>query len=383
MFLLNVLRRYRSKKESGDDRLLRIAIRADRLTRNAGVFKKTFPHHALAAVLKSNAYGHGLVTMGRFWNTKNEIDRLVVDSIVEAELLRDNGVKKPIIILGHVPFARVVGLAALKPVVLSITSLEQAWRLASIVRFPLTVHVKVDTGMHRQGVFVEELERVLTLFERSKFIRVEGLLSHLADADGADGVYTSAQIARWREAVGIFRRHVRDGVLHFSATAGTRYLSDASSTMIRAGIGLYGFDNTQDHRLDVAPALSYYAKIVSAKNILRGARVGYNATFRADRDMGIAVVSCGYAEGVPRALSNVGCFYRGAVALPIVGRVSMNMTTVDVSALPMPVRIEDEVEIFSDDPAKENSIVSIARACGTIPYEILVRLPSLARREII
>jgi alanine racemase len=205
----------------------------------------------------------------------------------------------------------------------------------------------------------------------------------LADADGEGGGYTSGQIAQWRLAVGIFRRYVRNGELHFSATAGTRYINDGPSTMIRAGIGLYGFDTTQDQRLGVTPVLSLYGKVVATKMIPRGAGVGYNVTFRAAQDMAIAVVPCGYYEGVPRALSNKGFMYHGDTPLPIVGRVSMNMTTVDISAVSTVVRLEDEVEVFSADPMKKNSIASVAAACDTIPYEILVRLAPTIRRTIV
>jgi len=384
MRFLNVLRRYRQSLDDESQHLLRISINKNALLYNAQQFRSLFPHHTIAAVLKSNAYGHGLVPMGRFWDRHEGIGKIVVDSLVEAELLRNNGVKKSILILGHVPFARIKDVAGVTPVAIGINSFEQASRLADTVRFPLAVHIKVDTGMHRQGVFPGELPKTIEVLRSNRRIRIEGLMSHLADADGPAGSgYTSEQIARWRQAVDIFRRYIRGGQLHFSATAGTRYVDSGPNTMIRAGIGLYGFDTTQDQRLGVVPALSLHGKIVAIKNIPRNGGVGYNMTFRAPQDMTAAIVPCGYYEGVPRALSNKGFMYYGQVPLPIIGRVSMNMTTIDVSAVRAPLHLEDEVEIFSADPQKKNSIAWVAAACDTIPYEILVRLAPTIRRTIV
>ncbi|MFA6495171.1 MAG: alanine racemase [Candidatus Paceibacterota bacterium] len=382
MRFLNVLRRYRQSLDDESGHLLRIAIEKNALLHNVSRFNSLFPHHTIAAVLKSNAYGHGLIPMGRFWDRHIGIGRLVVDSLVEAELLRNNGVAKSILILGHVPFARIKDLSRVKPVVIGVNSFEQAVQLVRTVRFPLTVHIKVDTGMHRQGVLLGELTQTIEMLGTNSYLRIGGLMSHLADADGSGGAYTSGQVAQWRVAVDIFRRYVRGGELHFSATAGTRYVGDGPNTMIRAGIGLYGFDTTQDQRLGVRPALSLYGKIVATKKIPSGAGIGYNVTFRADHEMTTAIVPCGYYEGVPRALSNKGFMYYRDTLLPIIGRVSMNMTTVDISAVDHPLRVEDEVEVFSADPFKKNSITQTAAACDTIPYEILVRLAPTIRRVI-
>ncbi len=384
MRFLNALRRYRQSFDDDQKHLLSIAVSGDALVHNAHQFHLLFPHHTIGAVLKSNAYGHGLIPVGRFWDRHAVIGKIIVDSLVEAELLRNNGVKKPILILGHVPFARIKDLAAVRPVAIGVNSFEQASRLAGLVSSLLEVHIKVDTGMHRQGVLLGELAKTIEILSANPHMRIEGLMSHLADADSpGGGPYTSEQIARWRQAVDVFRRYIRGGQLHFSATAGTRYIANGVNTMIRAGIGLYGFDVTQDQRLGVVPALSLQGKIVGTKIIPRGGGVGYNVTFRADRDMAAAVVPCGYYEGVPRALSNKGFMYYGDVPLPIIGRVSMNMTTIDVSAVQTPLRLEDEVEIFSTDLAKKNSIAWAAAACDTIPYEILVRLAPTIRRSIV
>lgn len=367
-----------------DDYLLCIRINRRRLIENINLFKRHFPHHYFAPVLKSNAYGHGIVEMGRILDQHKGVDYLVVDSIVEARCLRDAGVKKQVLILGYVSQSATRLLAGIRRCVLTVNSAEQAFFLARTIRFPLRVHIKVDTGMNRQGVNVGELRRVFEVFCKHRTIRVEGMLSHLADADNImSGADTIGQLSLWKTAITIFRDYVpKGGMLHFAATAGSKFSNVAYNNMIRAGIGLYGFDVTGDRRLGVLPILSFYAKVVHIKHIKAGDRVGYNFTYSAPRDMTLAVIPCGYYEGIPRSLSNTGVVYYQNVPLPIVGRVSMNVTVVDATMVRDRIKIEDEIEVFSSDPSHSNSIARVADLAGTIPYEILVRLAPGIRRII-
>ncbi|MBP6855409.1 MAG: alanine racemase [Candidatus Pacebacteria bacterium] len=384
MYLLNVLRRIKKSFSQPDDCLLRIHIHRDQLLRNISIFKKHFPHHLLAPVLKSNAYGHGIREIGRVLNKQKEVDYLVVDSIVEARQLRDDGVRKPILILGYVSQSATRLLAGVSNCVLAVNSIEQAFFLARSVSFPLRVHIKVDTGMNRQGVAVGELRQTLEVLRKHRHIKIEGMLSHLADADNIiSGAHTIGQLALWKMAVAVFRDYVpHGGVLHFAATAGSAFSNVAYSNMIRAGIGLYGFDVTGDRRLGVKPILSFYAKVVHIKRIKAGERIGYNFTFTAAHDMMLAIIPCGYYEGIPRALSNKGVVYYHHVPLPIVGRVSMNLTVVDATMVRDRIKIEDEVEIFSADHTRSNSITRAAELADTIPYEILARLAPGIRRVV-
>ncbi len=130
------------------------------------------------------------------------------------------------------------------------------------------------------------------------------------------------------------------------------------------------------------PVLSFWSKIANIKKIKKGEKIGYNFTYIAPKDMTIAVIPCGYYEGVPRSLSNVGCFYYKEVMLPIVGMVSMNLTVVDISDVKEPIYLEDEIEVYSADLNKSNSVVKVAKLCNTIPYEILVRLAPTIKRIV-
>jgi alanine racemase len=384
MYLLNFLRRYRDVFDDPAKRLLRIELNSEALVHNIHRFKTIFHGKHFAAVLKSNAYGHGLKEIGRFLGKRKEVDCLVVDSIIEAKTLRDVGVRKPIMILGYIPKSALPLLKKIKNVILVVNSKEQAKDLAEIIKFKLTVHVKVDTGMNRQGILIGELPDVLRTLYSGKYINVGGMMSHLADADGPSGATTQEQIRRWRVALDLYRRLIghRRGIFHFAATAGTHYVSTAENNLIRIGIGMYGFDNTPDKRLGVKPILSFWAKIVNIKEIKSGEKIGYNFTFTAPRDMRIAVIPCGYYEGIPRVLSNKGHFYYKNASLPILGTISMNLTVVDITDVKGQLHIEDEVEVYSSDPNKLNSVENVARLCDAISYEILVRLAPTVRRVI-
>jgi alanine racemase len=384
MYLLNVLRRWRNAFDDPSKRLLRIQLDSDALVHNIKRFREIFRGKYFAAVLKSNAYGHGLKEIGRFLERRKEVDCLVVDSLVEAETLRDVGVKKPVMILGYVPRAAISSLKKIKKVVLVVNSKEQAQDLAKKADFRISVHVKVDTGMNRQGITIGELPEVLRILHSNRKISVEGMLSHLADADSQNGTATQEQIRRWRSVLETYRHIIghRRGIFHFAATAGTDYVSAAENNLIRVGIGMYGFDNTPGKRLGLKPVLSFWAKIINVRKIKAGEKVGYNFTFTAPGDMRVAIVPCGYYEGLPRSLSDKGTFYLKGTLLPILGRISMNLTVVDISGVKEPVGLEDEIEIYSADLGKENSVENVARLCDTIPYEILVRLAPTIKRTI-
>lgn len=384
MRILNIFRKIKNIFDDPSKRLLKIEIDSRALEYNIGRFKTLFPHHNFAVVLKSNAYGHGLKEMGKFLGKRKDIDCLVVDSLIEARTLRDAGVKKAIMILGYVPKSSLKSLKKIGNLIFVINSKEQAAIVSSIVNFKLPVHIKVDTGMNRQGISISELPEVLRILSSNRHIQVQGMLSHLADADGPSGFDTQQQIKQWKYALDLYKRMVGHGrgIFHFAATAGTRYTSSAENNLIRVGLGIYGFDSTQDKRLGVKPILSFLAKIVNIKEIKTGEKVGYNFTYTAPRDMKIAVVPCGYYEGIPRDLSNQGCFYYKNTPLPILGRISMNLTVVDISEVKEPIRLEDEIEIYSFDPNKLNSVENVAKICDTIPYEILVRLAPTIKRVI-
>ena len=244
-------------------------------------------------------------------------------------------------------------------------------------------HLKIDTGMHRQGVLPEELEGAGNLVKKNKNIVIESICSHFADADGEDKVFTQKQIAEWKSCVekaetlfpGMVYRHLAN-------TAGTYFEECNDTNVARVGLGLYGIDTQSKRDLSLKPALELTTVISSVKKLQKSDRVGYNGTFTAPHDMTVATIPVGYYEGIDHRLSDKGSVLVQDTRCPIVGRVSMNITTIDVSHLSN-VGIDEEVIVISNNSERENAVEHVAGKIGLLPYEVLVRIPSTLRRVMI
>ena len=362
------------------ENLVEIRVSRSDILHNLAVFKKQNPGVRVAPVLKSNAYGHGLAEVGTMLD-KEQLPFFCVDSFFEALMLRNEGVRSPILVIGYTPLENILQnrLADIAFCIIGIDELEEA---VQKIKKPTKIHLKVDTGMHRHGIMPEEIEKAAVLIRSNTYIELEGIYSHLADADTPDSPHTKTQIERWNAAVRQFRTAF-PGIRYFhcAATAGSVYLPEMEGNVMRLGIGLYGIDTTSK-KLGLRPALELHTSIASLRTVLSGESVGYNATFKAGRDIVVASIPAGYNEGVDRRLSNKGFVLVRGTPCPIVGRVSMNITSIDVSSV-TGTKTKEPVVIVSKDPRAPNSVEKIAATCGTIPYEILVHIPAHLRRVVV
>jgi alanine racemase len=317
---------------------------------------------AVAGVVKANAYGHGAVQISRAL-VEEGAEWLAVSTIAEGLELRRAGISVRILAMGGVlPSQRQALLDAhLTPVVHSLDELRE-WDATGRV-FP--IHLKIDTGMARLGMR-DHPDEVAAAVAGLKHAHVEGLLSHFASPE--DPGQSEAQLARFEEAL----RVVRPEVVHFASSfALTERLKGSWLTMVRPGIALYGYAPVGD----VKPILTWKAAVVGVKDLAKGEPVGYGARYRAETDIRTAVIAAGYADGVPRALTNKGRIAVGGCLAPIVGAVSMDLTTIDVTACHA-VRIGDEAVIIGDAVTAED----IAGLAGTISYEILTGIGNRVER---
>lgn len=372
----NLFRKIRRKRFPYEP-LVEIRISKDALLHNLDVFASMATQWGIAPVLKANAYGHGLVEVARILDGRSEIPFFVVDSYYEALVLRNEGVRTPILVIGYT-LTNNITESVLADVSFAVSSMTQLRELVERdVRQPL--HVKVDTGMHRQGILLSEVSSALDLVIKNRNVRIEGVCSHLSDADGEDDTFTREQIRRWNEFVKTWRTRVPDTkYYHISATSGMRFIKEMSANVGRLGIGLYGIASTPG----VRGALEMHTRITAVRKIPKGETVGYNNTWTAKKESVIATIPVGYYEGVDRRLSNKGFVQVKGVICPIVGRVSMNMTTVDVTDVPE-IKEGDGVVVISAESENKNSVVTMAQTCGTIPYDILVHIPPALRRTVI
>ncbi|MBX2866441.1 alanine racemase [Candidatus Kaiserbacteria bacterium] len=373
--LKSLLKKIRSKKKY--ERLIKVVIDSAAIKHNLSVFQTQY-NVAVAPVLKSNAYGHGLVEIGNIVDTE-EIPFICVDTFFEALTLRSSGIQKPILIIGYTPHETIVH-NKLRNTSFAVISLEELKRLATSKK-PASIHLKIDTGMHRHGVHVEELHEALNLIAHSSLI-LEGVYTHLADADTKGSTLTDTQIDAWNTAVQTIRSHIPTVTyFHCGHSAGSFYSKHIDANGIRLGIGLYGVNVGLDD-LDLKPALEMKTRITSIKTLKQGETIGYNGTFTAEKDMRVATIPVGYNEGLDRRLSNKGSVLVHGTVCPILGRVNMNITSIDVSQIP-DIKLDDEVTIISGDKTQPNSIEHLAKLCETIPYELLVHIQSTLYRKVI
>lgn len=361
--------------------LIEVQIFKDAILHNLHEFQKTYPNFKFAPVLKSNAYGHGLVPVAKILD-QEDVAFLTVDSFYEALTLRQEGIKSKILVLGYATLEQ-INKSQLKDVSFTIIDLEQLHQVAEFLTRRVKFHLKIDTGMHRQGILPADLPEAIKLIKSNANVVLEGACSHFADADGADQSFTKQQVKIWNEIAEKLKQQFSGlKYLHLSNTAGAFYLPEIQANVARLGIGLYGFNASPYKQLDLQPALQIVSFVTSVKTIPPGEKVGYNITYQTQKETKVATVPVGYNEGLDLRLSNKGFVKIKNQFCPIVGRISMNMCSVDVSQVP-DVKLEDEVIVISKNPADKNSIVNINKLCGTSIYEIPVHIPAHLRRIII
>jgi alanine racemase len=379
MKLLNFLRKI--KKSFSDYRpSVEVLIFRENLLHNLNEYRQKYPGLSFAPVLKSNAYGHGLIQIAQILD-KEKIAFLVVDSLFEAKALRSEGIKSQIVIMGYTSAENIKG-SQISNAAFAITSLEQLREINRNLKNMKRFHLKIDTGMRRQGILPDEIEEAIGIIKQNKYINLEGVCSHLADADNENKDFTQAQIKQWEKAVQICKQNFAAiKFFHLSATAGLDYTNQFFSNVARLGIGLYGINSAPFVKMNLKPVLEMRSIISSVKNIVAGECVGYNATFRAAKELKIATLPVGYFEGVDRRLSNRGYVKIKNTDCPIVGKVSMNITSLDITLAP-DVKLGDWAVIISRDPQDKNSAENLARLAETIPYEILIHVPAYLQRII-
>lgn len=364
----------------GYEPLVEVLVYKDRILQNLRAFRERY-QVPVAPVLKSNAYGHGLVEVAKIVEHE-AIPFLCVDSYYEALVLRNENVHVPLLVLGYTPLPN-IQKSKLPDVAFSVASMPELVRLSEKLSSPRSFHLEIDTGMHRHGIPLEDLGGAVTLIKNNRNIRLEGAFSHLADADNPNSSLTPEQISRWNGAAAMIKTEFPQAYrLHLAATAGSQFSERIDADIIRLGLGLYGIGGKKEDRLEIAPALEMRSRIASLRTVGPGEKVGYRATFEAKEKTVLATVPVGYFEGVDLRLSNKGTMTVKGIPCPITGRVSMNITSIDVSRVENP-ELDMPVTVISPARGGGNSVEEIAELCGTIPYEILVHIPAHLRRTVL
>ncbi|MBV9403100.1 MAG: alanine racemase [Candidatus Eremiobacteraeota bacterium] len=348
---------------------------------------------AIAFAVKSNAYGHGLE------ETALAIEpaavRFCVYGVDEAVALRAGGIHKPILIMGPVAPSDLDAAVSAKAAIALWDTKSYVREVVSTARrrnARVPVHVKVNSGLNRLGLSPADAADAIEDYLRLAEIEIAGVFSHLASAEELDSPFTLTQLATFERSLapvqGGLAKQTR-AIRHIAASAAAMLWPQTRLDMVRVGIALYGLwpspatrEAMEGSALTLTPALSYYSSLVDVRRLERGDPVGYGTTFHAPHAMKIGVVPAGYADGIPRLLSNRGAFIVRGARCPIVGRVAMNMTTIDLSAAP-DAAPGDVVTLIGRDGDAAVSADDWAVWAETINYEIVTRLPSELPRDYV
>lgn len=366
-----------------------IEVNKSAIAHNFGVFKSLISKKTkLMAVVKSNAYGHGLIDFSREME-KLGADFLGVDSITEGLALRREGIKLPILVLGYT-LPEMIVEAAEKDISLAISTFESLdYIKANQKNFvnPLKIHIKVDTGMHRQGFLADDLPKILgELKVESGKLKVEGLFTHFASAKNPSFKKdTEKQIVSFKKWILAFKEAGMKPIVHACATGGAMIFPEAQYDMVRVGMGLYGLwpdrevkEFLQD-KITLRPAITWKSIITEVKTFSAGERIGYDLTETFEGDTKVAVVPVGYWHGLPRALSSIGRFIVNKKECRILGRVSMDMVCINISNV-KEVKAGDEVTVIGNDSKFSSSMEGITKILGVSWYETTTRLNPLIKR---
>lgn len=361
-----------------------IEISKSAVENNYRAFRKIIkPHTKLMGVVKSNAYGHGLIGFSKILNRLGA-DWFGVDSIMEADALRQAGIKKPILVLGST-LPENFSWAARKKIALTISSFENA-RILARKNLPLSIHIKIETGLNRQGFLVRDLPKLVALLKPSKHLEVQGLYTHFAKAYyPKDKNYTVKQITKFLAGAARFHGAGYQPMLHAAATGGTLNFPEAHFDMVRIGIGLYGLwptaetEATYAKKIRFLPVLTWKTRINELKPAARGETVGYYRTERLKRNSKLAILPIGYWHGFDRRFSSRGqVLVRGKKAR-VMGRVSMDMSVVDVTDIPG-AQVGDEAVLIGRQGGAQIGADDLAKTAQTINYEIVTRINPLIQK---
>ena len=342
------------------------------------------------AVVKANAYGHGAAPCAKRLETEGA-DWFAVASVEEGLELRLAGIQKPILILGGIWNGQNALIDhSLTPAVFTISQAAALNQAASARDTNIDIHLKFDTGMGRVGFRVENASEVASEIKNFKNLNVTGMMTHFAVADDlSQNDFTDRQISHFHDVVTLFRSAGFDlKYVDLANSPGAVAHPASRSNLVRLGGILYGLGGdvlpAGIEKPDLTPVMSVDTKIMQIKDVPRGETIGYSRTFTTERVSVIATIPIGYHDGFCRGLSNIGTVIVDDQLAPVVGRVSMDWTTIDVTDIAN-VQVGDRVTIIGSQGSQEIKAEDLAHKLGTISYEITCgisqRVPRIYSKE--
>jgi alanine racemase len=347
-----------------------------RFDNNLEVISKLLPEGArLVAVLKADGGGHGAIGLARRC-TPDRVAMIALALLEEAIELRRAGITLPLMVLG--PLMRdQIAIALDNAIALGVVGPEELEHVCAVARErEVNIHLKLDTGMGRMGVVESELPRVMEMIRATPRLKLVGIYTHLANADDATDPFTEMQIANYDHMLATLRDHGIDAPRHhFANSAATLRGLVRPGDFARVGLALYGPSRIETSAGVIEPVLRWRTEIMRLKELPAGHAVGYGTTFHTKRPSRIATLPVGYADGYSRLLSNNGEVLVRAQRAPVIGRVSMDLVTIDVTDIPNAAP-GDEVVLLGDGITAEE----LGAKSQTISYEVFCRISARVPR---
>jgi alanine racemase len=348
-------------------------------------------------VVKANGYGHGAVQVAQC-ALQNGAELLGVARIEEGIQVRETGIEAPILIFGYTPpeMAPTLFASDLTPTVYTLAAAKALSEKAASLGKKIKIHLKVDTGMGRLGLVAHDLspkqtgsragadpvQEALSIASLAS-LEVEGIFTHFATADSADKSYADKQLDLFMDFVNRLRKAGLDpGVKHAANSAALIDMPQSHLDMVRPGIasyGLYPSDEVNKKKVGLKPAMALKTRIIQLKKVPAGFKISYGATYETQRPTTIATVPVGYADGLNRLLSSNGQMLVGGQRVPIVGRICMDLTMLDVGRIDH-AQIGDEVVIFGQQGSESQTVDEMASSLNTINYEIVTGITARVPR---
>lgn len=361
----------------------RVEVDLKILTENFKSIKSFIGKTKVMPVLKANAYGHGLVRVAQLYEELNA-DYLGVAVVEEGILLREMGIKIPILVLGGV-WGNQIPLFLKNNLTItasSIDKLKQIDETAAKMKTKAVVHLKIDTGMERIGVHYYNAEKFLNAAYSYKNIFVEGIYSHFATAESEDLTFTKLQLERFNQVIEYYSKHsinlpagkAGPPIRHISNSGAILQLPEANLDMVRPGIMLFGVYPSKKIRKSilVKPALTWKSLVVYFKVIKTGNAVGYGLTWKPDQNIHAVTIPVGYGDGYFRSMSHKAKVLLNGKLYPVVGNISMDQIVVNIEN--DSAYNSDEVILLGSDGKNSITAEDLAEWAGTIPYEILTNI---------
>lgn len=351
---------------------IRARIRLSALKHNIERARTSAPNSRVMAVIKADAYGHGLLDTARALS--EHADAFAVEDADEGAKLREAGIRQDIVLLSgfhEVADLETITRFGLSPVV------HDHWQVRTLsaagLPGPISVWVKVDSGMHRAGFDPEDVPRVMNALARLQPVRIDGVMSHLANADDLSDPSTREQCRVFRDTA--------DGLdcpLSLANSPGVLGWPETHLDWIRPGMMLYGCSplrNRSEAELDLQPAMTLESRIIAIRTVAAGGAVGYGGTWRCEQATRVGVLACGYGDGYPRHAPNDTPVSVNGAASRIIGRASMDLITIDLSFCER-AEVGDWVELWGGNVTAS----TVAAHAGTIPYELVTRVAARVPR---